>query len=843
MTRLRSRQPAVADGQEEDGLHMERGNRLLASWGHQGRQFFALTQQMEADFIDRFADNSARTVLAAIQQDILDLKEGTASGQRPATETLDASLQIHVCHSPMREIEVLHDRLLGILDDHPGMLPGDILVMTPDIEKYAPYIHAVFGKDAAEQALTIPYTVADQSVPRESRVADAFLHLLDLVDGRFEASRILGLLAYGAVGRRFGIESADLPLIENWVREANIRWGWDGGHRKRHGLPGSRENTWRMGLDRLLLGYAMSSGPDELYAGIAPHAGVEGSDAAILGAFIDFCETLHRLLDGLPARTGLTGWQSALNILLETLFEPDDTSIRDIQMLRSLLDQLGRMERWVRDPTAVSFEVMRQFVGDHLRGTSYGTGFLGGGVTFCAMLPMRSIPARVICLLGMQHDAFPQDLREPGFNLMAAEPRPGDRSKRDDDKYLFLEALLSAREIFYISYVGRDIQDNSPKPPSVLVDELLDYLREELGVEEDRAVTEHPLQSFSAAYFDPEQPHLFSYSRENLDASRNLNTAGRRAPFFESALPEAAADWRHCDLEQLCRFFAHPVRYLLEQRLGIAFRDTTEPIADTESFDLTPLERFKVSQEMFACREEGGSPADHLRALQASGRLPHGNVGVAVYDDLLGDVDAFAQALEGLLPAENPPMRCPFQIDLPPFGVAGELTSLYPEAMVLYRLAKLRPSDLLNAFIRHLVLSAMDRSELPAVTRLICKDEMWEFEASAPAAAQTALGDYLSLYWKGLHSPLPFFSRTSFAFASRKILGGKSDKEAFREASKAWQGGYAFSGESADAYHLKCFGDADVLDAAFASSALEIYGPVLAAGRQFTAGPPMAHPV
>ena len=834
MTRLRSRQPAMAAEQEEDGLHMERGNRLLASWGHQGRQFFALTQQMEAEFLDRFADNTARTLLAEIQQDILDLKERSPSGERPAAATIDASLQIHVCHSPMREIEVLHDRLLGILDDNPDMLPGDILVMTPDIEKYAPYIHAVFGKGAAAEALTIPYTVADQSVPKESRVADAFLHVLDLGDGRFEASRILGLLAYGAVGRRFGIESADLPLIENWVREANIRWGWDGDHRKRHGLPASRENTWRMGLDRLLLGYAMSSGPDELYAGICPHPGIEGGDAAILGAFIDFCETLHRLLDGLPARTGLTGWQSVLNALVETLFEPDDTSIRDIQMLRSLLDQLGRMDRWGQGSASVSFEVMRQFVGDHLHGTSYGTGFLGGGVTFCAMLPMRSIPARVICLLGMQHDAFPQDLREPGFNLMAAEPRPGDRSKRDDDKYLFLEALLSAREIFYISYVGRDIQDNSPKPPSVLVDELLDYVREELGMQGDRPVTDHPLQSFTAAYFDPDQPHLFSYSQENLDASRNLNTKRRTAPFFEAPLPEPAADWRHCDLEQLCRFFAHPVRYFMEQRLGIAFRDTTEPIADTESFDLTPLERFKVSQEMFACREEGRSPQDHFRALQASGRLPHANVGLAVYDDLRREVDAFSQTLDGLLPAEHPPMRCPFEIDLPPFRIAGELTSLYPDAMVIYRLAKLRPSDLLNAFIRHLVLNAMGRSDLPAVTRLICKDEMWEFEASTPVTAQTALGEYLTHYWKGLRSPLPFFSRTSFAYASRKILAGKSDGEAFGEASRAWQGGYAYDGESADAYLRKCFGDGDVLDAAFASTALEIYGPVFAAGRQFT---------
>ncbi|MEJ2157553.1 MAG: exodeoxyribonuclease V subunit gamma, partial [Desulfobacteraceae bacterium] len=645
MTRFRSRQPTAAASQQGGGPHhLERGNRLLASWGHLGRQFFGLTQQMEGEPIDLFTDNPSQTILGRIQQDILDLKDRAPSDEPLDPATIDASLQIHLCHSPMREVEALHDRLLGILDDNEDIQPADILVMTPDIGRYAPYIHAVFGKGAAEEALAIPYTVADQSLPRESRATDAFLHVLDLIDGRFEASRILGLLTYDAIRKRFGIETADLSRIEDWVREANIRWGWDDISRKRHGLPGTKENTWRMGLDRLLLGYAMSSRSDELFAGISPHPGIEGSDAIILGAFTHFCETLHLLIEDIPARASLLGWQSALNTILETMFEPDETSIHDIQMLRAIPAQLERIHDGLHNSPDISFEVLRQFVIDHLQGTSYGTGFLGGGVTFCAMLPMRSIPARVICLLGMQHDTFPRELKEPGFNLMTSEPRPGDRSKRDDDKYLFLEALLSARDIFYVSFIGRDIQDNSPKPPSVLVNELLEYIQEDLGVERDRVVIEHPLQSFSAAYFDPDHPNLFSYSAENLEASRHLYAKGQMAPFFESPLPEPSADWRHCNLEQLCHFFSHPVRYLMEQRLGITFRDATEPITDIEAFNLMPLEAYKVGQEMFRCREEGAMPGNHFRALQASGELPHGKAGMAVYDTLLREVDAFAQS-------------------------------------------------------------------------------------------------------------------------------------------------------------------------------------------------------
>ena len=832
MTRVRSRQPFSSV--QPDTLYMERGNRLLASWGHQGRQFFGLTQQMEGDFIDLFDDNPAKTVLGNIQQDILVLKDRVSSREAAVLDKTDESLQIHVCHSPMREVEVLHDRLLGILDSDGDILPADILVMTPDIGRYAPYIHAVFGKGATAHSHTIPYTVADQSVPKESRLADAFLRVLDQIDGRFEASHIMGLLEYAAIRKRFGIEAGDLPQIENWVRESNIRWGWDSAHRKKHRLPRFTENTWRMGLDRLLLGYAMLSRPDETFAAISPHPGVEGSDSTILGAFIHFCEALHLLLDRIPGRASLQRWCSLLNTMLEALFEPDDESTRDIQMLRGIMAQLESIDRCVQGSPPISFDVIRQFLSDHLNHTSYGVGFLGGGVTFCAMLPMRSIPAKVICLLGMQHDTFPHDLREPGFNLIAAEPRPGDRCKRDDDKYLFLEALLSARAIFYISYIGRDIQDNSPKPPSVLVDELLEYVGENLGCEADQLVIEHPLQSFSAAYFDPQNPRLYSYSRENLEASRQLNTTGKRAPFFDAPIPEPPAAWRLCSLDQICRFFAHPTRYLMERRLGIAFWDTSASIPDTEAFNLTPLDRFKLSQDMFNSRIEGVDPDDHFRALQASGQLPHGNVGSAVYDDLDREVEAFSKTLDQWVPPGGDPLRHPFEINLPPFLISGELSLIYPEGMVVYRLARLRPSDLMATFIRHLVLNIINRGDLPNKTQLICKDEIWEFESLDDP--QLVLEGYLALYWQGLQFPLPCFSRTSFAYAFNKIVKGRSDGDAFKEARKAWDGGYYHRGESQDVYHHKCFRDENVLDTTFASTAIEIFTPLFAAGRPIPAG-------
>ncbi|MGD9367801.1 MAG: exodeoxyribonuclease V subunit gamma, partial [Desulfobacteraceae bacterium] len=666
---IRTRDKYKSVAEQPESLYMERGNRLLASWGYQGRQFFGLTQQLEAHVADLFADNSVKTLLGRIQQDILDLIDRTQTDQPVDPYEADGSLCINACHSPMREVEVLHDQLLGILDAHTDINPSDILVMTPDIGRYAPYIHAVFGKSGQREEAILAYSVADQSTAEESRLADAFSHVLELVDGRFEASRVMALLEYSSVRRRFNIDAADCPLIEGWIREANIRWGWDGADRQRQGLPRYAENTWRAGLDRLLLGFAISSDQNEMFAGIAPHQGIEGGDAQIMGAFVHYAETLHRHLDQMPQQAGLGQWFNILMGLVEALFDAEETSPREFHMLTEVIEQLdqiaGHIDPGQDQSEPVSFDVVRQFLKESLSRSTYGTGFLSGGVTFCAMLPMRSIPAKVICLLGMQHDTFPQDVREPGFNVIADDPRPGDRSKRDDDKYLFLEALISARRVFYISYIGRDIQDNSPKPPSVLVDELMEYVRDELHVDSRQLVTEHPLQPFSPSYFDQRRPGLFSYSEEDRQASRNLSSPKESGPFFSDPIEPPSESWRSCELDQICRFFAHPIRYLLEQRLGIYFKDASKPLEDIECFNLDPLDYYHASQKLLAAGKGGKSLQESYRSLKAAGSLPHGKAGLAAFDDVCKDVESFLSNLDGWVPSQTP-QTLPLDLELPP---------------------------------------------------------------------------------------------------------------------------------------------------------------------------------
>jgi exodeoxyribonuclease V gamma subunit len=811
-------------------LHFERGNRLLASWGQQGRNFFELIQEVEDQVSELFKDNSA-SLLGRTQQDILDLVDRFHDTSAAETQVpVDQSLQVHICHSAMREVEVLYDQLLEILEKHSEIHPGDILVMTPDIGLYAPFIHAVFGTSPETGENAIPYTLADQNITTESRLVEAYLRLLQLKDSRLEVSRVMELLEYEPIRVRFGMTEQDLHMVEIWLREANVRWGWEGRDLVRYGLPRFAQNTWRAGLDRLIAGFAMASDDNELFAGILPHEGIEGSDAKVLGCLIRFAETLSQWLQQIPAQTTLSHWADMLTAAIDAFFQADEITARDLDALRACIEQLRKIAAEVSTIDQVPFEVVRQYLLDNLKSTFFGTGFLAGGVTFCAMVPMRSIPAKVICLLGLQHDAFPRESHEPGFNMIASDPRPGDRSKRNDDKYLMLEALLSAREILYISYIGRDIQDNAPKPPSVLVDELLEYIEDNYGIRADQLVIEHPLQGFSPSYFDGRNARLFSYSAENREAAGYLQSEGRIDPFFAGRLPVPEDEWRRCEFGQLNGFFSNPSKYLMEQRLGLFLKPTPRILEDREKFNLDPLSGYLISQSLLDSFRQGRDAKRHFEAIRAAGELPPGTAGRVVHDAVEDEVTGFLDILVQHLPADEP-KHLDIDLTIKSYRLGGRIDHLHTGVRVLYRMASLRPKDLLTTFILHLTLNALPREDTPKTSRLVCKDAVWEFRPLTAAVAFKTLQTYLDLYWEGLQAPLPFFSRTSLEYAILRLLKNKDRADALSGALKKWTGSVYQPGESQDAYIHQCFKHADPLTGEFESLALEVYGPVLSNGR------------
>ena len=845
---IRRKNPRVAENIE--WYHFEKGNRLLATMGALGRDFLKLISELPCDMIEEFAEPRGNSILSCLQADILNLRdretEATAGDHRPVSDQKpgsdlqfgpnplaeqDRSIQVHSCHSPMREIEVLHDNLLAMFEEDPDLLPKDIIVMTPDIETYAPYIHAVFDSQT-DPSLRIPYSIADQSPRSESRLIEGFLALLDVSDSRFSAFEVLSLLGFPGVKERFNLVETDMEKIERWVKDTRIRWGVDAASRRGAGREGFAENTWQAGLKRLILGYAMPGNQQHMFNDILPYDDIEGADAQTLGNFFSFIDRLIAWSQKLVPSRSLGKWQKTLATLVDQFFKANENEERELQILRNLLDNLAAIEERADFHDPVQPAVIKSYLKTNLDQNRYGSGFLTGGVTFCALLPMRSIPFKIICLVGMNNDAYPRDFQPLNFDLMARDPQPGDRSRRNDDKYLFLEAILSARQTFYISYVGQSIQDNSSLPPSVLVSELLDTIEKSFRVSGrsplDQILIRHRLQAFSPWYFRSGSG-LFSYSVDNMLA----NTAAKKEPpaFAVARIPlspEETAEFQKLDLDTLGRFFNNPTRFFVQRRLGIFLDDKSALIEDRENFVLMSLEKYLVEQNLLNARLSGTDLQAFKPVQKALGQLPHGHVGDFSYNEMSIEIEDFVSKIARFTSA---PPRDPLDVDvhIAGFDLSGWVSGIAECGLVDIRYTRKSIRNILTSWLYHLVLCHGAPPEYPRTSFLFCKEAAFRFVPVVQS--RVLLADLLNLFRRGLEEPIHFFPESSYEYAVQKLSKSVSDQTALAKAGQKWHGGdppgkYTRA-ESEDRYYDLCFRRSDPLDDEFKETALTVFKPLL----------------
>ncbi|MFP4309621.1 MAG: exodeoxyribonuclease V subunit gamma [Desulfococcaceae bacterium] len=856
-----------AAGIPEAHLHLLQGNRLLSSLGIMGRDFLELivdiTNPQSAEAARRFQHfeldlaPEETSLLTALQSDIFHLRErpdaededGAGDGteneslnpeEREARKTPvdpdDDSVQIHICHGPMREVEVLHDRLLAMFEEDKALRPRDVLVMIPEVQQYAPYIQAVFERDFGDPR-RIPFSIADRKIREESHVVSTFLELLDMAGGRFRAGRVLDLLESPPVRRRFGLESAaDLEAIRGWIRDAGIRWGIDAENRAELGLPKIGDHTWRAGLDRLLLGYAMRPGEaDRMFGGILPLDGVEGNAAAALGPFLAFTHALFTRLREMETPRTPAEWAEALEALLDAFFLPEEETEREVQLVRQALVDLSEGSEAAGLDTPLEPAVLRAYLAKELDKDPFGAGFITGGVTFCRTLPMRSIPFRVIALVGLNSSDFPRPHRPVSFDLMAQKPRPGDRTNRDNDRYLFLEALLSARDKLYISYVGQNIRDNTEMPPSVLVSELTDVIaagfRDADGGDllRNRIEFRHPLQAFSPAYFrggeNGSNPRFFSFSDGNCETARRLQ-ANRTppAPFLPVPLAEPEPAFFDLDVAVLGRFFRDPAKFLLNQRLDVFLEADEDLVEEDEPFEVDALAGYGLKADLLHRRLRDESLEARFETLRAAGALPHGTVGTVAFDQVRTAVEELAGRVRPHV-AGGSLEPLPVSWSGNGFRLSGRIGNLYPEAMVRYRPAKLKGKDYIAAWIDHLLLNLCGGKALPRTTRVI-GDGGTSFGFRPVAEPEGYLMTLLALYADGLKRPLPFFPESAWEYAHYRFLKGKEADYALQKARSKWEGGY-YSGEKEKSpYFTRCFAHEDPIGPDFEGIVTRVFGPL-----------------
>jgi len=764
-----------ADNEE----HLFIGNPLLANFGQQGREFLSLLQDYSTVNIELFVkasnDNdesgdhddylddhgnltSSTCILHQLQNDILELSDATEKGDETEQPSplVDDSITIVSCHSALREVQALHDYLLHQFNDTRNetdkLTPKDVLVMCPQIEQYAPYVNAVFTRgwqDLTDEVPPLPCSIADRSAKDSDPLIAAFSELLTLPDSRFQVSQLLSFIRLPAVANKFDINAEDSEKISLWLQQATIHWGIDQTHKEALlGEKASNSFTWQQGLSRLLQGFAYSD-TDCLYQNQLVLGAVEGDDAILLGQLMLFIEQLQNFSHQLNSARTVKAWQTFLLNQLELLFTTQlvfSTNVNEqakLQLTNQTNNQIDNSIAIIEQAIAslveycehahfdeeIGLPIIVDFLNNHFSQGDASKQFMVGQVTFCSMLPMRSIPFKVIAVLGLNDGEFPRQRPALGFDLIAQSKAVlGDRSRRGDDRYLFLEAIISARKALYLSYQGRNIRNNNEKQPSLVLKELMDYLSRGYGwkfEQENANVHQIPMQPYS------ENNYLMGNSTLDFKSSFDANWLAlgqnEHAKLAQNDLLVDACDIADnantINTIELIRFFQHPSKVFAQQVLNLYLDNNEIYLDDIEPFTVNHLDNYLLKQDLLtAClsAKNSISVAQVIETAFLSGKFPDLPSTQEHFDDALDASNQLAQEIidEG---CDNPELiDC--QIKLNTKTISAQLPVKVTNTgtqIVFYRSSSAKPKDLFTLYLHHLILRVWQKQNSLLTTKSV----------------------------------------------------------------------------------------------------------------------------
>lgn len=782
----------------EDTSHRAVRHPLLATLGRDVRE---LQRALPSSASDEYLSGAtfSDTLLGWLQSDL-------AAGQiRPAGRVLapgDRSVQVHSCHGPARQIDVLREVLLGLLADDPTLEPRDILVMCPDIETYAPLISARFGLGesvpGAHPAHQLRVRLADRALVQTNPLLTVAGQILSLASGRATASEVLNLAEATPVRMRFGFTDDDLDAITAWVREANIRWGFDPEHRAPYGVD-FLHNTWRFGIDRILAGVAVSEDAHAWLGATLPLDDVSSNRVELAGRFAEFVSRLHTTVTALSGTRSLAEWLTILSTGIDALATDSEDWPRS-QMLREFAE--------IQDaavPISLQLSDIRALLDRHLAGRPTRANFRTGTLTVCTMVPMRSVPHRVVCLVGLDDGVFPRLGAVDGDDALARDPMTGERDIRSEDRQLLLDAIGAATETLVLTYTGANEYSGQARPPAVPLAELLDTLDITTShpVRDQIHIT-HPLQPFDIRNVTPGgvlPGHPFTFDSTALIAARAAAGArAERPPFICGPLP--APDVTDVALTDLAAFFNHPIKGFF-RALDYTLPWDVDGVSDDMPVEIDALEEWTVGDRLLADMLRGMTPADAQQAEWRRGTLPPGQLGWRRVSELRDRCAALAAETRGYRTDDS---RA-FDIDIDLGGgrrVTGTVSPVFGERLVSVTYSRLDAKHLLQSWIPLVALSAHDHQrEWSAVCigRARRGPQPLVRSLGRPTDPLGVLRDLVAIYDAGRREPLPLPLKTSYAWAQARR--DRDDPEL--QAGYRWRSGN-FPGEDADPAVERAFG-------------------------------------
>lgn len=800
---------------------------LLASLGRDVRELQTMLTGRATTDTHHPADSAAETGTAAdsTRPTVLRrLHRELAGNRRPGPpepmDRADDSIRVHACHGPGRQVDVLRDVIVGLLADDPTLEPADIVVMCPDIEAFAPLLQGAFGLvesvPGGHPAHRLRVRLADRALRQTNPLLAALERLLDLAGGRITASEVLDFAAFAPVRHRFGLDDDELSTLADWVADAGARWGLDAAHRNGYGLGGFEQNTWRAALDRILLGVCMAEEPGNRLGTALPLDEIGSADVDLAGRLAELITRLGTAVDTLAGRHTVARW---CTVVLDAVLSLTSVPPRMSWQVAELRAELASVEAHAAAAGSSDLRLdladIRALLAGALAGRPTRANFRTGTLTVCTMAPMRSVPHRVVCLLGLDDGVFPRAVREDGDDLRIREPACGERDLRSEDRQLMLDAIVAATEKLVVTYSGADERTGARRPPAVPLGELLDALDDLVTADgrPARTVVEvrHPLQPFDSRALTAGalgRAGPFTFDPAALGGARAL-TEPRTEParLAAQALPPAGqvAD---LELAALADLLVHPAKGFLRRRLDVAVPFEQDDPPDDLPVDLDALQEWGVGDRLLRDRLAGVPEEECRQAEWRRGVLPPANLGRRTLTKVLAEVRPLVELTTTL--RSGPRRTVEASVDLAGGRrLRGTVGGLHDRTLVAVSYSKLGARARLQAWLAFLALTASDPDGGWTASTVGRGRHARPLCATLPSLsgerATELLLDLVELHDAGLAAPLPLPLKTGEKYADARQRGVDPDR-ALAWATEAWAGTAKYPGENRDAANVRVWG-------------------------------------